>query len=122
MGFQLALSFTNIMVCLLGIVVGVIIGALPGFGPAAGVAILLPMTFGMPPSTAMIMLCGIYFGAMFGGAISAILINTPGDSAAVMTSLDGYPLAQQGKAGPALGMSTIASFVGGTVGVFALTL
>lgn len=121
-GFQLALSFTNVMVCLLGIVVGVIIGALPGFGPAAGVAILLPMTFGMPPSTAMIMLCGIYFGAMFGGAISAILINTPGDSAAVMTSLDGYPLAQQGKAGPALGMSTIASFVGGTVGVIALTL
>jgi putative tricarboxylic transport membrane protein len=121
MGFQLALTAANLLAGLLGVTVGVLIGALPGFGPSAGVAILLPMVFGMQPSTAMIILCGIYYGAMFGGAITAILINTPGDSAAVMTSIDGYSLTQQGRAGPALGMSTMASFIGGTVGVLALT-
>lgn len=99
----------------LGVVSGVIIGALPGLGPSVGIAVLLPMCYGLDPLSALAMLCGIYYGAMYGGSITSILINTPGDSAAIMTTLDGYPLARKGQAGKALGMSCIASVIGGTV-------
>ncbi len=116
-GFSVALSVTNVLYCLLGVVLGTIIGALPGLGPSAGLAILLPLTFGSNPTTSIIMLAGIYYGAMYGGAITSILINTPGDSAAVMTTLDGYPMAQQGRAGPAMGMNVFASFIAGTIGI-----
>jgi len=120
-GFAVALQGQNLLACLIGVIGGVIIGALPGLGPSTGVAVLLPLTFGRDPTTAIIMLAGIYYGAMFGGAISSILINTPGDSAAVMTCVDGYPLAQQGRAGAALGMSTLASFIGGTISIIIFT-
>ncbi|MFZ5943250.1 MAG: tripartite tricarboxylate transporter permease [Bacillota bacterium] len=120
-GFTVAITPMNILYCLIGVVSGTIIGALPGLGPSAGLAVLLPITFGSDPVSGIIMLAGIYYGAMYGGSITSILINTPGDSAAVMTTLDGYPLAQQGKAGPAMGMAAFSSFIGGTVSVIAFT-
>nr|HQE22191.1 tripartite tricarboxylate transporter permease [Thermosynergistes sp.] len=120
-GFAVALQGQSLLACLIGVIGGVIIGALPGLGPSTGVAVLLPLTFGRNPTTAIIMLAGIYYGAMFGGAISSILINTPGDSAAVMTCVDGHPLAQQGRAGAALGMASLASFIGGTISVIIFT-
>ncbi|BCV25913.1 MAG TPA: tripartite tricarboxylate transporter permease [Firmicutes bacterium] len=120
-GFAVATQPPNLLACLVGVVAGTIIGALPGLGPSTGVAVLLPITFGMNPVTAIVMLAGIYYGAMYGGAIASILINTPGDAAAVMTCMDGYPLAQKGRAGPALGMASFASFIGGTVSVIVFT-
>ncbi len=102
--------------------VGMIVGIIPGFGPSAGLAILLPVTFGMDPIGAVMMLAAIYYGAMYGGTITSILLNTPGESATVASTFDGYPLAQQGRAGPALVMQAVASFVGGTVGVIMITL
>lgn len=120
-GFAVAAQPQNLLACLVGVVAGTLIGALPGLGPSTGVAVLLPITFGMNPVTAIVMLAGIYYGAMYGGAIASILINTPGDAAAVMTCMDGYPLAQKGRAGPALGMSSFASFIGGTVCVVIFT-
>jgi putative tricarboxylic transport membrane protein len=120
-GFAVALQGQSLLACLIGVIGGVIIGALPGLGPSTGVAVLLPLTFGRNPTTAIIMLAGIYYGAMFGGAISSILINTPGDSAAVMTCVDGHPLAQQGRAGAALGMASLASFIGGTISIIIFT-
>jgi putative tricarboxylic transport membrane protein len=105
-----------------GVLCGVIIGALPGLGPSVGIAVLLPLTYGMEPAAGLILLAGIYYGAMYGGSITSILINTPGDSAAVMTTLDGYPLAQKGQAGKALGMAAYASVIGGTISVVAFML
>jgi putative tricarboxylic transport membrane protein len=119
-GFSIALTPTNLMFALLGAFLGTVIGALPGIGPSAGVAVLLPVTFGMPPVTAMIMLAGIYYGAMYGGTITSVLINTPGESASVMTTLDGYQMALKGRAGAALGMAAIGSFIAGTVSVVLL--
>ncbi|BED91370.1 MULTISPECIES: tripartite tricarboxylate transporter permease [unclassified Pseudoalteromonas] len=116
-GLSVAFTSTNLMFLLLGAFVGMIVGLFPGFGPAAGIAILIPMTFGLDPTTAIIMLSGIYYGSMYGGTITSILINTPGESATVASTLDGYPLAQKGRAGPALVMQAIASFIGGTIGV-----
>ncbi|MBS9898977.1 tripartite tricarboxylate transporter permease [Vibrio alginolyticus] len=116
-GLSVAFTTTNILFLLIGALVGMVVGLFPGFGPAAGIAILIPMTFGLNPTTAIIMLSGIYYGSMYGGTITSILINTPGESATVASTLDGYPLAQNGRAGPALVMQAIASFVGGTLGV-----
>lgn len=120
-GFSVALQPANLLACLIGVVAGTLVGALPGLGPSTGVAVLLPLTFGMNPVTAIVMLAGIYYGAMYGGAIASILINTPGDAAAVMTCLDGYPLAQKGQAGAALGMASFSSFIGGTISVVIFT-
>jgi putative tricarboxylic transport membrane protein len=105
----------------LGCVLGTVIGVLPGIGPSAGIALLLPLTAGMEPTTALIMLAGIYYGAMYGGSTTAILINTPGESGSVMTTLDGYQMAKNGRAGAALAISAIASFVAGTLGIVLLT-
>lgn len=116
-GFSILTDPAVILYSLLGVMAGVIIGALPGLGPSVGIAVLLPMCYGLNPVCALCMLCGIYYGAMYGGSITAILINTPGDSAAVMTTLDGYPLARKGEAGKALGMACLASVIGGTVSV-----
>ena len=116
-GLSISATPTNLTFLLLGAVVGMIVGLFPGFGPAAGIAVLVPMTLGLNPTTAIIMLAGIYYGSMYGGTITSILINTPGESATVASTLDGYPLAQKGRAGPALVMQAIASFVGGTIGV-----
>jgi putative tricarboxylic transport membrane protein len=120
LGFSIALTPTNLLFAFLGVLLGTIIGALPGIGPSAGIAVLLPVTFGMAPVTAMIMLAGIYYGAMYGGTITSVLINTPGESASVMTTLDGYQMALKGRAGAALGMAAIGSFIAGTVSVVLL--
>src|SRR5699024_4354757 len=121
-GFEIALSFQNLMFVLLGVLVGTATGVLPGLGSTATVALLLPLTYAMEPTGAIIFLAGIFYGAMFGGRIPAILMNLPGDGASVITTFDGYPLRQQGKAGQALGVTAIASFVGGTVSVIGITL
>ena len=107
---------------MVGVMLGMIVGIIPGFGPAAGIAILLPITFGMDPTGAVIMLAAIYYGSMYGGTITSILLNTPGESSTVASTFDGYPLAQQGRAGPALVMQAVRSFVGGTVGVILITV
>ena len=114
LGFSHAPTPTNLLFAFIGVLLGTIIGALPGIGPAAGVAVLLPVTFGMSPVSAMIMLAGIYYGAMYGGTITSVLINTPGESSSVMTTLDGYQMALKGRAGAALGMAAIGSFIAGT--------
>ncbi len=123
-GFAVALTPTNLLFALFGAFIGTLIGALPGLGPANGVAILIPLAFtlGLPPETAMILLTSVYAGAMYGGRISSILLNIPGDEPAMMTCLDGYPMAQKGKAAEALAMSAIASFAGSLIGTIGLIL
>src|SRR6266498_30165 len=121
MGFQIALSPYNVMIATTGIVLGTIIGVLPGLGGANGVAILLPVTFVMPPTSAIILLSCIYWGALFGGAITSILFNIPGEPWSVATTFDGYPLAQQGRAGNALTAAFTSSFVGALVAVIVIT-
>jgi putative tricarboxylic transport membrane protein len=113
-GFTIALAPHNFLYCLLGVFIGTLTGVLPGLGVMNAVAILIPMTFGMNPTSAMIMLAGIYYGAMYGGSTTAILINTPGEAPAIMTTLDGYQMALQGRAGPALGIAAFGSFIAGT--------
>ncbi len=120
-GFQTALTLHNLFFCLLGVSVGMFIGVLPGLGPVAGTAILIPLTFGLGPTTAIIMLSGIFYAAMYGGTITSVLINTPGESASVITCIDGYQMARQGRAGAALGVAAIGSFVGGVVAILCLT-
>src|SRR6187551_3839107 len=120
-GFAVALQPFNIAVMILGIVLGVIIGVLPGLGGANGVAILLPLTFSMPPTSAIIMLSCIYWGALFGGAITTILFNIPGEPWSVATTFDGHPMAQQGRAGEALTAAFTSSFVGAFVAVIVIT-
>ena len=122
MGLSIAITPINLVYLLVGAMVGMIVGVIPGFGPSAGLAILLPMTFGMDPTGAIMMLAAIYYGAMYGGTITSILINTPGESATVASTFDGFPLAKNGRAGPALVMQAVASFVGGTVGVILITI
>ncbi|MEO8676355.1 MAG: tripartite tricarboxylate transporter permease, partial [Casimicrobiaceae bacterium] len=120
-GFAVVLSPFNMLLMLIGIVLGVIIGVLPGLGGANGVAILLPLTFTMPPTSAIIMLSCIYWGALFGGAITSVLFNIPGEPWSVATTFDGYPLAQQGRAGEALTASFTSSFVGALFAVIMIT-
>ncbi|SDZ96466.1 tripartite tricarboxylate transporter permease [Rubrimonas cliftonensis] len=122
MGFSVAISPINLLYLLIGAMVGMVVGVIPGFGPSAGLAILLPVTFGMDPTGAIMMLAAIYYGAMYGGTITSILLNTPGESATVASTFDGFPLARNGRAGPALVMQAAASFVGGTVGVILITI
>lgn len=121
-GFATSLSPLNLMIVILGVTAGLFIGAMPGLGSVNGVAIVLPLTFIVPPSSAIILLCAIYYGAMYGGAISSILLGIPGASTAVATTFDGRPMAQQGKAGLALIAAAVASFVGGTISVVLFTL
>ncbi len=121
-GFAAALSLTNLLYATFGVFVGQIIGVLPGLGPITGLSLLVPLVFGMEPTSALIMLCGVYYGSFFGGAITSILLNTPGDAAAVVTTFDGYPMARQGHAGRALGIAALSSFIGGTISVLGLTL
>ena len=116
-GFDVATRPTNLLMALFGTFVGTVVGMLPGLGPINGVALLLPLAFalGLPPETALILLAAVYLGCEYGGRISAILLNVPGCAASVMTSLDGNPLARQGKAGIALSLSAMSSFVGSTI-------
>ena len=119
-GFQVALLPANLLFCLIGVTVGTVVGILPGIGTTAAVSILLPLTFRMDPTTAMIMLAGIYYGTKYGGSTTSILVNTPGESSSVVTCIDGYQMALQGRAGPALGIAAIASFIAGTLGLIGL--
>src|SRR3954454_15287937 len=121
-GFAVALQPVNLMWCFVGVVLGTVVGIMPGLGPPATIAMLLPLTFLMNPAAAMIMLAGIYYGAKYGGSTTSILLNVPGESASVITCLDGYALARKGRAGAALGMAAISSFIAGTFGVVALML
>ena len=121
-GFAVALQPTNVLWCFVGVFLGTIVGIMPGLGPPATIAMLLPLTALMNPAGAMIMLAGIYYGAKYGGSTTSILLNVPGESASVVTCLDGYQLARKGRAGAALGIAAIASFIAGTVGVLGLML
>ncbi len=116
LGFSTALSLINLTYCFLGVLVGTLIGVLPGIGPVAAVAMLLPLTFNLDPVGAIIMLSGIYYGTQYGGSTTAILVNLPGESSSVITCMDGYAMARQGRAGPALAIAAIGSFFAGTVG------
>ena len=115
LGFSVALTFQNIALVFVGCLVGTLIGVLPGVGPIATIAMLLPITYGLEPASALIMLAGIYYGAQYGGSTSAILVNIPGEASAVVTTLDGHQMARNGRAGAALGIAAIASFIAGTV-------
>ena len=121
-GFQVALTPMSLGMCVAGVLLGTVIGVLPGLGPSATIAMLLPLTFKLDPTGAMIMLAGIYYGAKYGGSTTSILLNVPGESASVVTCLDGYQMARKGRAGAALGMAAIASFIAGTFGVVMLML
>jgi putative tricarboxylic transport membrane protein len=120
-GFGVVLEPTNLLYCLLGVVIGMLIGVLPGLGPAATIAILLPLTYGIEPVTAIIMLSGIFYGAQYGGTITSVLLRLPGEASSVVTVFDGYALTKQGRAGTALGVAAIGSFIGGTVAIIGLT-
>ena len=121
-GFAVALQPMNLLWCLVGVALGTIIGVMPGLGPPATIAMLLPLTLLMNPTTALIMLAGIYYGAKYGGSTTSILLNVPGESASVATCFDGYQMARKGRAGAALGIAAIASFIAGTVGVLGIML
>ncbi|GAB6152142.1 tripartite tricarboxylate transporter permease [Desulfosporosinus burensis] len=120
--FSMAFSFESLVYIFLGVFGGIIVGALPGLTGTMGVAILIPLTFGMQAHEALLLLAGVYNGAMYGGSISAILVNIPGTPSSLATNMDGYPMAQQGKAGRALGLATVGSFIGGTFSVIVLSL
>ncbi len=114
-GLEVALQPTNVLYVFIGVLIGTVIGVLPGLGPTATIALLLPLTYDLEPATAVIMLAGIYYGSMYGGTITSVLLKLPGEAASVVTTFDGYQMARQGRAGPALGIAAIGSFVGGTV-------
>lgn len=121
-GFSVALQPVNLFYCFVGVFVGTLVGVLPGIGPVGAMSLLFPLTFKATPEAAIIMLAGIYYGAMYGGSTTSILVNIPGEAASVVTCLDGYQMARQGRAGPALGMAAFGSFIAGTLSIVGLTL
>ena len=120
-GFSVAFTLQNLFWALVGCLIGTLVGVLPGIGPSSGIAILLPLTTVLPPTSAIIMMAAIYYGAMYGGSTTAIVVNIPGEASSVPTAIDGYEMAKQGRAGPALAISAIASFVAGTLSLVGLT-
>ncbi len=122
LGFVTALTWSNITYCFLGVLIGTLIGVLPGLGPTATISLLLPATYYLGPTSAIIMLSGVYYGAMYGGSTTSILLNIPGETASIVTCLDGYQMALQGRAGPALGIAAFGSFIAGTLSVVGLML
>src|SRR5689334_24016737 len=120
-GFAVALAPANVFWCFIGCLLGTVVGILPGLGPAATIAMLLPLTYNMDPAGGIIMLSGIYYGAKYGGSTTSILLNMPGESSSVVTCIDGYQMARKGRAGAALGIAAIASFIAGSIGVFFLS-
>src|SRR5215470_3449526 len=122
LGFATALSPVNLLLAFVGCLVGTLIGVLPGIGPIATIAMLLPLTFKVDPTGALIMLAGIYYGAQYGGSTTAILVNIPGEATSVVTTLDGHAMAKQGLAGTALGISAIGSLFAGTVGTLVIAM
>ena len=121
-GFAIALQWHNLLYCFVGVLLGTVLGVLPGIGPVAGIALLLPATFALHPASAIIMLAGIFYGTMYGGSTTSILINVPGEASSVITCLEGHEMARRGRAGPALGIAAIGSFVAGTIGTVGLML
>src|SRR5438093_10787770 len=122
MGFGVAITPIHLLYALIGCLLGTLIGVLPGIGPVATIAMLLPITFSVSPVAALIMLAGIYYGAQYGGSTTAILVNLPGETSSVVTCIDGYQMARQGRAGPALAIAAIGSFFDGTVGTLLIGL
>src|SRR6187200_2317631 len=122
LGFGVAFTPINLMLCLIGALVGTLVGVLPGIGTIATVAMLLPITFGLPPVGALIMLAGIYYGAQYGGSTTSILVNIPGEAGSVVTTLDGFEMAKQGRAGSALAIAAIGSFFAGCVATVLIAL
>ena len=122
LGFGVAGTPFNLLLALVGVFLGTVIGVLPGIGPMTGVALLIPLTFGLTPTSAIILMAGIYYGAMYGGSTTSILVNTPGESSSVVTCLDGYEMAKKGRAGPALAAAAIGSFVAGTFATLMLMI
>ncbi|SEN75949.1 Tripartite tricarboxylate transporter TctA family protein, partial [Rhodospirillales bacterium URHD0017] len=122
LGLSVAVSFQNLLYALLGCMVGTLIGVLPGIGPVATIAMLLPITFHLPPTASLIMLAGIYYGAQYGGSTTSILVNLPGEASSVVTCLDGYQMARKGRAGAALSISALGSFFAGTVGTIIIVI
>ena len=116
LGFGVALSWQNLLYCLIGALLGTLIGVLPGIGPVTTIAMLLPITFKLPPTSALIMLAGIYYGCQYGGSTTAILVNLPGEASSIVTTLDGHQMARQGRAGDALAVAALGSFVAGCFG------
>jgi putative tricarboxylic transport membrane protein len=121
-GLQIALAPINLLYAFIGCLVGTLIGVLPGIGPAGGMALLIPLTYGKEPASAVILLAGIYYGAMYGGSTTSILLNVPGEAASVVTALDGHQMARKGLAGPALSIAAVGSFIAGTLGVVLLMM
>ena len=121
-GFSVALQPINLFYCFAGVFIGTLIGVLPGIGPVGAMSLLLPTTFKATPEAAIIMLAGIYYGAMYGGSTTSILVNIPGEAASVVTCLDGYQMARKGRAGPALGIAAFGSFIAGTLSILGLML
>src|SRR5574339_261409 len=122
LGFSVALAPNVLVYAFAGCLVGTLVGVLPGVGPLAGISLLLPVTFGLNPTSAIVLLAGIYYGAMYGGSTTSILMRIPGEAASVMTCIDGYAMARKGRAGAALAIAAVGSFVAGTFGVILLTL
>jgi putative tricarboxylic transport membrane protein len=122
MGFGTALTLKHLAMCFGGVLMGQMVGVLPGIGPAAAIALLLPLTFGADPTAAIILFAGIYYGSQYGGTLTSVLVSVPGESSTVMTTVDGYQMALQGRAGPALGIAAIGSFIAGTLGTIGLML
>ena len=122
LGFQVALTLQNLWYCFIGVLLGTLIGVLPGIGPLATIAMLLPITFTLPPTASLIMLAGIYYGAQYGGSTTAILVNIPGESSSAVTVLDGYQMARRGRAGPALGIAAIGSVIAGSVATLVIAV
>src|SRR5512138_1726109 len=120
-GFAVILTPQNLYLCLIGSLIGTLVGVLPGVGPLAALALLLPITFTLSPVGGMVMLASIFYGAMYGGSTTSILLNIPGEAASVVTCFDGHQMAKQGRAGAALGIAAIGSFVAGTLGVIVMT-
>ncbi len=122
LGFSAVLQPANLFACLIGVLIGTLVGVLPGLGPAAAISLLLPTTFKLSPLTGIIVLAGIYYGAMYGGSITSILVNIPGEAASVVTCIDGYAMARKGRAGAALGIAAFGSFIAGYFGICMLAL
>jgi putative tricarboxylic transport membrane protein len=121
-GFGVALTPANLFACFVGVFIGTVVGMLPGIGPVGAMALLLPSTFALSPTTALIMLAGIYYGSMYGGSTTSILVNVPGEAASVVTAIEGYQMARRGRAGAALAVSAVGSFVAGSLGVVGIVL
>lgn len=122
LGFSIAFSLENVLFAFVGVFIGTLLGVLPGIGPISGVALLIPITYGLSPVSAIILMAGVYYGAMYGGSTTSILLNTPGESASVVTTLDGYQMAKKGRAGAALAIAAIGSFAAGTFSIVMLSL